>query len=64
MLILNPLKNTQHSLATPQFSKTLSETALHKNTKIQYSKKKGIEYTWVLQSLRFRSTKPNLIPHT
>jgi len=29
---LEPLKNTQHSRATPQFSKTLSKTILHSIT--------------------------------
>jgi len=45
---LEPLKNTQHLLATPQFHKSFLKLTY---TQLQYSKKK-IEYTWALQSSR------------
>jgi len=64
-MILNLSRTHTILWQTTQFPGTPSETALHKNTqKIECSRKKGIKYIWVNQSLRFRSTKPNPIPHT
>jgi len=37
---LEPLKNTKHSLETPQFSKTLSETSLHRLHRITLFKRR------------------------
>jgi len=46
-------------------SETPSETASHQNTqKYNVQGRRRTKYTWVIQSLKFRSTRPNPIPHT
>jgi len=62
-MILNPSRTYTTLWQTTQFSETPSEIALHKNThKYNVQRRRGTKYTWVNQSLKFRSTKPNPIP--
>jgi len=61
---LEPLKNTHHSLATPQFLETLFEIASHQIHKITMFKRKKIEYISALQSSSTKAYKNLVLFHT
>jgi len=61
-MILNPSRKYTTFGKPNSFEKHLLKLPEH--TEIQYSRRKGIEYTLVNQNLKIRSRKSNHIPHT